>query len=219
MEKDRKYSLKKPPGHKVPVPRWHLKLPDGVTHTYTLYIGLQSHEASQDTISKATKSIRAILRQTEGQPAAIDTFRVTNGFDVVGSKVWVAYWTDFEAFSETLDHLDLKKIWHDLGEGRDSVGLWCEHFTTPLDRLETNYARLEHKPGLAQIPNSEQPSHDRTGYWGAGRDRIPASADDRFDFPSDIAAPKQAPKGRGEYIFGTNYDNMCHIRKQRLCNC
>jgi len=214
-ETERKYTLKKPPGHKVPVPRWHLQLPKDVTHTYTLYIGVQSHEAPAETLRHLEESIQDLLNESSGKPAAIDTLRVTAGYDIQGTKVWVAYWTDFEAFRLKLGSIDLQKIWHDIpSENRNSVGLWCEHFTTPLERLETNYARLEHKPGLAQIPGSEQPSHDLTGYWGAGRDRIPASADDMFGFPEKevVAAPEKKPRGFKEYIFGTNYDNMCHIR-------
>lgn len=85
-----------------------------------------------------------------------------------------------------------------------------EHFTAPIERLETNYARLDHHPGLAQLPDTTQPSHDLTAYWGAGRDRIPASAQDRFEPPINIPVPFEKPRGFGERLTGTNYDNMCH---------
>lgn len=127
-----------------------------------------------------------------------------------GSRVWVAYWTDHKAYQATLQSLDLAKIWRDLGPEKEDIGLWMEHFVAPLERLETNYARLDHQPGLAQLPRTEQPSHDLTAYWGAGRDRIPASAHDRFETPKDVTVPIDTPRGFGERLTGTNYDNMCH---------
>ena len=93
-------------------------------------------------------------------------------------------------------------------DNKRSIGIWCEHFITPIERLETNYASLKHKPGVAQIPGSEFPTHDLTAYWGAGRDRIPAAAYDLFKPPEDTTGPDTPPRGVGEYLTGTNYDNM-----------
>ena len=102
------------------------------------------------------------------------------------------------------------KIWQGFGANRNNIGIWIEHFAAPITRLETNYARLDHKPGLAQLPGTYQPQHDRTAYWGAGRDRIPASAHDLFSTPQDVKTPEKKPAGLGERLTGTNYDNMCH---------
>lgn len=212
QEEGRKYPLKRPSKHQVQVPRWTLKLPEDVTHIYTVYVGVQSHGSDRSTATKAEQSIQRWLDDDSGQPIAVDVFRVTHGFDIVDSKVWVAYWTAPEGFSTKVKKLDLTKVWNDLGSGKNKVGLWCEYFITPLERLETNYASLKHQPGLAQIPGSEFPEHNLTAYWGAGRDRIPAAAYDLFKPPDDIDAPESAPKGVGERLTGTNYDNMCHIR-------
>lgn len=105
------------------------------------------------------------------------------------------------------------ELWNSFGHSdKEHIGLWIEQFTAPLSRLETNYARLDHKPGLAQLSHTTQPEHDRTAYWGAGRDRIPASAHDLFSTPNDISGPVVKPRGIGERLTGTNYENMCHIR-------
>ena len=209
----RTYPLKRPAGHKVEVPRWHLKLPDGVTHIYTLYVGVQCHNSNQATADKAEGLIEKQLYESEGSPPPIvDTFRVTNGNDLVDSKIWVAYWTQAEGLNAALRRIPVDRLWKDLGAERNDVGLWYEHFTTPVERLETNYARLDHKPGLAQIPGSEQPAHDLTAYWGAGRDRMPGSAHDLFEKPTNISSPSKAPRGLGEHLHGANYNNMCHIR-------
>ena len=210
---DRKYPLKRPAAHKVPVPRWTLKLPSEVSHIYTVYVGVQSLEEDKDATSKAEQSVQAWLDRDQGKPTAVDIFRVTNGFDLVDSTVWVAYWTEAEGCASKLRDLDLPRFWNDLGESKRSVGMWCEYFITPIERLETNYASLKHRPGLAQIPGSEFPEHNLTAYWGAGRDRIPAAAYDLFKPPEDTSSPGTPPQGIGEHISGTNYDNMCHIRE------
>ena len=213
QEDGRKYPLKRPTAHKVPVPRWTLKLPEDITHIYTLYIGVQSHSEDQSAIKRAGQSVQEWLDGSSGQATAVDVFRVTHGFDVVDSKVWVAYWTEPEGFSTKVKSLDLQKLWNHLGSDKKNVGLWREYFITPIERLETNYASLKHQPGLAQIPGSEFPEHNLTAYWGAGRDRIPAAAYDLFKPPEHTEAPLSTPTGVGERLTGTNYDNMCHIRK------
>lgn len=192
-----------------------LKLPDDVTHIYTVYIGVQSHKGQHPATRQAAKAVQEWLDSDSGRPTAVDIFRVTHGYDVVDSKVWVAYWTDPEDFSTKVKRLDLTKLWSDLGAGKSDIGLWCEYFITPVERLETNYASLKHQPGLAQIPGSEFPEHNLTAYWGAGRDRIPAAAYDLFKPPENIEAPSSPRKGVGERLTGTNYDNMCHIREHR----
>ncbi|KAK5173913.1 uncharacterized protein LTR77_002594 [Saxophila tyrrhenica] len=212
QEDDRRYPLKRPKGHKVPVPRWTLQMPDGITDTYTFYIGVQSHSKNTNAASRAERSIQQWLDHPNDRPTAVDTFRVTNGFDIIDSKVWVAYWTDAERFSSKIQSLNLKQIWDDLGDEKSSTGLWTEHFVTPIDRLETNYASLLHQPGISQVPGSEFPEHNLTAYWGAGRDRLPASATDLFQPPDETTGPREVPKGIGEHLTGTNYDNMCHIR-------
>ena len=141
---ERQYPLKKPAGHKPPVPRWTLKLPADVSHLYTLYIGVQGRDG--ESVAGVELTIERNLNDGADGPAAIDTFRVTDGFDIRDSRVWVAYWTSADDFQTKVNSLRLHDIWQGLGSSKRSIGLWSEHFTTPVDRLETNYARLDHKP-------------------------------------------------------------------------
>lgn len=206
-EQERTYPLKQPKNHKAPIPRWSLHFPSSVSHIYTLYVGVQCHNGNTQAHRQAENVVDSTLYGQCRAPA-IDTFRVTNGFDLVDSKVSVAYWTEAEGYAAALDRLNLTKLWNDLNSSKDDVGLWIEHFTAPIERLETNYAQLDHKPGLAQLPDTTQPAHNRTAYWGAGRDRIPASAHDLFPTPEEIRLPATTPQGYGERLTGTNYDNM-----------
>lgn len=211
-QSERTYPLKKPKGHKPPVPRWALKLPESVTHLYTLYVGVQCRIGNTAARDKAEQWIGSLLDSNRSHGSVSDTFRVTNGFDIEDSKVWVLYWTAKEDFEAMIKALDLQRLWNKMGDERQNIGLWSEHFTTPVERLETNYSRLDHKPGLAQLPDTTQPAHETTAYWGAGRDRIPASAHDLFPTAQDARTPSSSPHGFGERLTGSNYDNMCHIR-------
>lgn len=214
---ERKLPLKRPRNHKPPVPRWTLKLPEGVTHVYTLYVGVQRHTEDRSASACMEDMVHNILKHADSSQPIVDTFRVTDGYDAEGAKVWVLYWTNEADYTAMVERLNLSRLWQDLGPAKSAIGLWIERFVTPIERLETNYARLDHKPGVAQIPRCEQPSHGLTAYWGAGRDRLPASSHDSFDPPDDkeTAFPVKTPSGIGERIFGTNYQNMCHIVRLR----
>lgn len=188
-----------------------LKLPEHVTRIHTAYIGVQSHRQTA-AVHNAEEAVQAWLNDGDDRPAVVDTFRVVDGWDIADSKTWVAYWTDEETFESSLKRLDLKQMYANLGDERHSIGLWTECFTTPVERLETKYAMLVHKPGLAQLPDTEQPSHKLSAYWGAARDRIPASDQDLFAASQAAQPPAEQPAGLGEHLTGTNYDDMCHIR-------
>ena len=138
---ERRYPLRQPPNYKAPIQRWSLKLPDKVTHIYTLYVGVQSHQNDTGNTAKARETIRSWLKDSSNRPDVIDTFRVTGGFDIPESKVWVAYWTDPNAFFAKLKEIDLIKLWHDQGANKDSIGalfpnIWVNSDgVTPRDKL------------------------------------------------------------------------------------
>lgn len=190
-----------------------LQLPHEITHIYTLYFGVQCHGSDETTFKKAVSKIECLLAREADHKPIVDSFVVTEGYDIPKARVWAAYWTAESAFRSMLKRIEMEPLWHEFGSGKHSIGIWSENFITPVDRLETNYARTTHKPGVAQIPGSTQPSHNLSAYWGAGRDRIPASASDLFHTPkSQASISPTGHAGIGERLTGTNYDNMAHIR-------
>ncbi|KAL2829617.1 heme-containing dehydratase protein [Aspergillus pseudoustus] len=227
-EKKRVFSLKRPPGHKPKKQRWTVKFHKDVHKVCTLYLGVQYHGRTKNNQARtqAEQYIELLLSNEPYQPTVKETFRMTAGNDIPGSKLWIAHWTDPIRFFAKLKEIDLLRIWLDLGDcSRHEIGLWYEQFTVPLDRLQTNYVRLDyHKPGLAALPMVELPPHDLTEYWGAGRDRLAASAFDEFPLLAHPTTTDTAPRieqvGHGQRIWGTNYNNMCHIRSgQRWEDC
>lgn len=211
----RVHPLRKPQNHRAPVPRWHLSLPAGVTHVCTAYIGVQKHSDTPEAEDARDKSIAIIQSWIQGDtdPLAHETFTVIDGCDTQETTIWVCYWNDKTAYEKSLDRLSLKSIYSRLpNPGRASVGIWREAFVTEYPRLETNYSGLEYLPGLAKLPGATFPEHTLSAYWGAARDRIPNSAYDLFPPSSDHTPPTTAPKGLGQYLIGTNAENVAHIR-------
>lgn len=219
----RQFATKKPPDWRPPVPRSRLLLPPEASAVYTLYIGVQHHARGTDNSWATThleESIESWLSSIQDERVTAprstpETFRVTEGFDLNNTRVWVAYCTSEAVFQERLGTLDINERWLALPDDeRSHVGIWHERFFTPLKRLETNYSRVVHRPGLANLQGSSYEPHDLSGYWGAARDRLPASAFDLFNASESQAClvPQPRPKGIGERLSGTNYDDMCHIR-------
>ena len=244
----RTYPLKQPANWEPPVPRWQLVLPEDATSIQTLYIGVQCHSsASSPVLEEAILSVEEWLGSLQNPdrviaPSVVDKFVVEKGHDLPYTRVWTCYWTERSSFDHATTLLDLSRLHHSLGDRRSSIGLWTESFVTPASRLETNYAGLHEFPGLARLPNTKREEHKLTAYWGAARDRVPHSADDLFEMPgtspdpdakedlhpyerlpnqtSDPALqpPDPPPKAIGQYLKGTNYDNVVHIRSGQCWN-
>lgn len=211
----RVYPLHKPENHRVPVPRWHLALPDDVTHVCTTYIGVQKHSDNQGSDNARDKAIATIQSWVQGKygPSAYEVFTVMDGCDVEESTIWVCYWADQTKYEKGLEDLSLKAIYSQLPEpGRASVGIYREAFITEIQRLETNYSGLDYLPGLAKLPGSTFPEHTLSAYWGAARDRIPSSAWDLFPSSADTTPSASTPQSLGHYLTGTNPQNLAHIR-------
>lgn len=209
------YPLRKPQGHRLPIPRWKLALPSGISHVFTAYIGVQQRsddQAATQAKSQAIAAIQAWLKADAG-PSAFERFCLIDGCDVQNTAIWICYWTETTKYKRSIKTLSLSSLYSSLPtSGRSSIGIWCETFATEVSRLETNYSGLDYLPGLARVPGATTEEHDNSAYWGAARDRIPDSAFDLFPPSTDVAPPKSTPRGFGQRLTGTNYENMIHIR-------
>lgn len=211
----RTYPLKKPDGHVPPVPRWQLIYDEVISAVHIAYIGIQKHSeepAVEQAVSQIADAVSRCTAGDDGAPSSFEIFEVIDGDDSKGSLVWVCYWIDEAAYKCGLEQLSPSSLYDTLPPAaRADIGIWLETFTLPPARLETNYTGLDYLPGLGRLPNTTTQPHDITAYWGAARDRIPASAHDLFPGPSEQPAPTSLD-GRGRRLTGTNTNNMVHIR-------
>ncbi|VUC21553.1 unnamed protein product [Clonostachys rosea] len=209
------YPLRKPRNHRLPIRRWQLAFPKGITQAFTAYVGLQKRSTdahARQAGDQATKKILAWLSDQDG-PEAHEKFDLIAGNDSPGATVWACYWLDGTKYKQSLEQISLPGILKEIdSQGRGEIGLWCESFSSSVSRIETNYSGLDYLPGLAKIPSTSTDEHDRSAYWGAARDRIPDSGWDLFPSSADTTLLDSAPMGLGEHLVGTNYQNLVHIR-------
>ncbi|KAI9034987.1 phenylacetaldoxime dehydratase family protein [Aspergillus affinis] len=233
----RKYPLRRPDGHKPPIPRWRACFLDTIDQVFTAYVGIQQHNQGHNAAAfeKCLASIEHWISKPNHAPASVERFRVLDGHDAPQSRVFVCYWADRMKYDDAIHQLDLAGIYRaiDLPDQQQTIGLWCERFTSHVSRLETNYTGTDYLPGLARLPDMGTQGHSYTGYWGAARDRIPDSANDAFEPEQDQDQPQHQdqhqdqdenqnhdihpttspPSSLGKRLIGTNKThNLAHIR-------
>lgn len=231
----RKYALKQPAGWQPKVPRWTLRFPNDIQELVIAYVGVQHHgvnsqEGQQNGhrkytngasngepvgLQQATRAIEEWATQGSAKPTIVDRLAVEFGRDISGSKVWACYWTSKAAAEQSLNNLDLSDIHNSLPQNQqESTGLWLEVLYPDLTRFETNYSGDDYRPGIAGLKGTTQEPHNLTGYWGAARDRIQASAfDDFVDDDPKLRNPHTVQKETNRlHLSGTNTHTIAHIR-------
>ena len=246
----RQFPLNQPPSHNPP-PRLRLQFPDDTQRVFTAYIGAQVHsrdaeDAQQNLalLNEPRTQIQHWLADPINAPVSTEQFLVVddspnhtssaqsrpsptsnsvlNSTPNSPSIVWVCYWTNETKYHTSISNLALREIHASLNPAsRPYIGLWAEYFPSDVQRLETVYSATDYLPGLARLPGTSTAQHVHTGYWGAARDRIPASADDLFE--ENVRHPpldQPVTELLGSYVVGTSPHNMIHIRSGQLwTNC
>ena len=124
------------------------------------------------------------------------------------NRVAALYWlkaADFAAWSKLPDVAE----WRASMTKLSSIGLWWEPVAVDANYMET-IAFKEYLRGFSGCPVGFA-NTEGTGYWGAARDRIPASAYDLFE-RTDIAAEPEAGAAKIPYRKIQPPKNMTVIR-------
>ena len=176
------YPLRRPEGHTAPIPRYSAVLPQQ-DKVAVLYMGVQSTDAAAlrevplDALMKAGGDLA---------PANADeaTFTDPQGYF---NRVAALYWlkaADFATWSKQPDVTE----WRERVAKDASIGMWWEPVAVDANYMET-IAFKEYPRGFSGCPVGFA-NTEGTGYWGAARDRIPASAYDLFESSDLIAEPE-----------------------------
>ncbi|CAM1508939.1 Fc.00g026780.m01.CDS01 [Cosmosporella sp. VM-42] len=226
----RQYPLNRPEGWKVKYPRWTLKLPANINEVVIAYIGVQPPRTvpcekgvymnlHQHSVEESQRRAASVLEAWVTDDSATDApnlwekFYVETGYDVPDTEVWVLYWINRFSAESALSKLDLQHISPSSSSDTASmVGIWRESFTIPRERFETIYSGNDYQPGIASLEDSLQVSHEFTGYWGAARDRIPASSHSNFLPQHPAPIPDFAKHTKNRALRGYNRDVLLHIR-------
>lgn len=172
----------RPEGHTPQAPAWTaVSLPEATVYSMLFARGPEATSAVGD--------LRRALISGDDTPSHLERARVANDNDPVA--VFLGYWDDPGAY----------RRWQERADVRASLslpGVLEEAATIPADRWETLHSTAEETPGVRNL-SPAQPT-DVHEYWGAARDRIPASADS--DLASEPATPLPA--------------NLCLIRSGQI---
>ncbi len=172
----------RPKGHTPQAPAWTaVSLPEATVYSMLFTRGPDA--------TSAVGELRRVLTSGDDTPSHLERARVANDNDPVA--VFLGYWDEAGAYQR----------WQERADVRASLslpGVLEEAATIPADRWETLHSTAEETPGVRNLSPAEPTEvHE---YWGAARDRIPASADS--DLASEPAAPLPA--------------NLCLIRSGQI---
>lgn len=181
--------------------------PDDVTHiVYALY-GVQTRaaRAASDFIAK----LSAHCRRADG-PRHVERgqYRDNEGWPC---ELLMAYWLDPAAYARWWRDAEIARWWQALPDMADrETGYWREILTPPKERFQYA-AGVDDKAGSAAtlplVPCNT------FGYWGAYRDRLPASHHDLFRSPLAAVPSPQRKQTRGRRLRVLAPDNLCFIRE------
>ncbi|KAM0258783.1 hypothetical protein ACHAQJ_003625 [Trichoderma viride] len=206
------------------------ELPEDINDVSISYIGIQPrhkqnpakglHAELNAHVTSAAQRTAAIkiedwIRETAGELAPIlwEKMYVEAGYDTPDTEIYILYWTDKDVAVAATKSLNLQHLHKTLlPSDQEVVGLWRESLTVPKPRIETVYSGNDYQPGIASIEGATQIAHRFTGYWGAARDRLPASSHDPFEPEYKLSAPNFDKDSKGRVIEGENKVSVAHIR-------
>lgn len=145
-----------------------------------------------------------------GGPGALERFRYTDpqGY---ACDLFLAGWLDAQEHARWFARRDVQAWWRGLPDGPDSpVGFWREVMTPHKDYFQYG-AGVDEKAGFATL--GEIVPSEKFGYWGGYRDRVPASAHDKFLTPLDGIPEPAVRETRGRRLSVRIPDNICFIRE------
>jgi phenylacetaldoxime dehydratase/aldoxime dehydratase len=142
-----------------------------------LFVGAQGR--SIEAVRQANLS--ELCKNSEPQLAALDYLDNAEYIDPEGyiNHIAALYWSEASQFHEWRKSQAVA-CWRTRIRAEQGIGIWWEPIEISTERLETITFK-EYRRGVSACPARQLVPTPGTGYWGAARDRIPASAHDRFE--------------------------------------
>ncbi|MEO9683600.1 MAG: phenylacetaldoxime dehydratase family protein [Tateyamaria sp.] len=202
--------MKKPKGHIAGAQRYSARLADSTQKVQVLYLGAQSNEAPAEDLINFQALAKSLLSTADGpnhcdyaqyvDPQGVPTFFAT------------AYWTDPAQYQAWASCEQITSWWTDTAHLNGPLGYFWEAFCVSKDHCET-IAFTRPIRGLSACPMHTIHPVDESGYWGAARDRIPASAFDTLKGEKTLPiAYATRDNTRGQLINLKLPKNTCIIR-------
>jgi len=184
---NRLYPMQKKTGYVPVIQRYSAEFPKEVNAFRICYLGIQGPELSASDRDEFIDTVSAIFKLKNG-PVLFDfaRFEDPQSFDTIFAT---AYWQEPEAYKSWLESSEYRNWWNDTGKDKGTLGYFRESIEVSKDKLET-IAFKDYISGLSACPMHKVKPIEESGYWGAARDRIPASAFDKLESPMINNVPK-----------------------------
>lgn len=192
----RRFPMSKPAGHVPPIPRYTARPGAGGERLVALFVGVQS-STHIELAASAFEQFIAATTTSPSAPAYLDraSFVDRAGYD---NRLAAMYWPSLDAY-QAWTRSPFVRDWR-ARSPRSGYGTWWEPVATRIDRMET-IAFKEFLRGVSACPFSRLEPTTETGYWGAARDRIPASAYDQLaGSATQLAFIKAPPTASGSVV-------------------
>lgn len=129
---------------------------------------------------------------------------------VGSSRVWISYWPTQEKYFQWWRSAPVTEFWSSLSE---DAGFWREALQFPSTRF-INEVTQDIPSGVSNL-GPLKPLTEKSGYWGAYRDRIEESTkEDRLPSALDTVPEPRLPDGqirRGRVQISRFPDNICYV--------
>lgn len=181
--------------------------PDGVDRVAYAVFGVQAKADAE--AAPYAQALRDLLLRPGG-PGALERFHYVDpqGFHC---DVFLAGWLQAQSYSDWFAQPDVRSWWERLPCHADHlVGFWREAMTPHKDYFQYG-AGVDRKAGFSAL--GEIVPSDKFGYWGGYRDRVPASAHDKFITPLNTMPQPLLQDTLGKRLSVRIPDNICFIRE------
>ncbi len=184
---DRCYPMQKKPGFTPAVQRYSAEFPDDISAFRVCYLGVQGRTLSASDSRQFLDIASTLFNQPDG-PLLFDFAQYTDpqSYDTIFAT---AYWSDKNSYKKWLNNSVYREWWNDIKKDKGDLGYFRESIEVSTSSLET-IAFKEYIRGLAACPRHKIKPMGESGYWGAARDRIPASGFNKLESSLIDAVPQ-----------------------------
>lgn len=175
--RERLYPMSRPAGHVPPIARYSSRFDHAPCELAALFVGIAGRDAA--LAACALGDFLDAARGAPDAPSYVDRATFTDLEDAPNHMA-ALYWPDRAAYERWAASPAIQS-WRTGGRAlADDLAQWWEPVSVAPERVET-IAFAEYRRGLSACPFSRLEEMGESGYWGAARDRIPASAYDRLE--------------------------------------
>lgn len=203
---------RKPPGFRPAALRATLRWRRPIPYLIAEWFGVQNVEPGD---GHATAFVERLLGTFAGEhgPEAFEVLDCPVDEAGMPAVVVVGYWTSVDSHARWSRDPVWSCWWKSDDRLGDAVGYWRETLMCPYERHETVLSHDQYRFGIGRVRDTEIAHMSETGYFGAARDRIPASAFDELKSPLGVDVQLGGDTDpRGYRLIVSTPSNMTVIR-------